>query len=113
MTKREEIVLNKFKYYFRMFFEGLEYLDEKFVDPIVPMSIFSFGITNIECWYFDGIYHIKIILERPGILIGPKGNIINSLTEFIHQQINPNIKIIISESQLWTINYNLMNKELM
>lgn len=110
-------VLNMFKYHFKLFFNGLYYGDEYVVEPIMLFKISSFAITNIECTStniikttIEEIYDIIITLERPGFLIGRKGEIINKLIEYMKTNITENLNIILKESDIWKIDYKEMVK---
>lgn len=95
----QEIPIEKQRFYknnFRTFFEGCYS-----VDPVIPISIISFGITNITFNKTnDNVIHMVITLTRPGMLIGRAGSTYNAITNYLNTKDEPFV-IDIIESKLW------------
>jgi len=84
------------KQQFRMFFEGYEGYE-----AVVEIPIHKFGITDIQFNETDEATEMTITLERPGILIGRAGTVINQLTSHLTGYHGAPVKILIIESRLW------------
>ena len=82
---------------FRMFFEGYEGYE-----AVVEIPIHKFGITDIQFNETDTATEMTITLERPGILIGRAGTVINQLKEYLSEHHGAPVKILIIESKLWS-----------
>jgi len=104
-------VVNYLKTEFKSFFEG----DKFGNNPLFAIPIMKFGITDIKVVEGTELNKSKlsiktidmyITLERPGILIGKGGQVINRLERYLngpqHKDVlkkKVNVKII--ESKLW------------
>jgi len=81
---------------FKYFFEGWEG-----DGAIIDIPIHKFGITDIQFNETDEATEMTITLERPGILIGRAGTVINQLAEHLSNYHDFPVKILIIESKLW------------
>ena len=81
---------------FRYFFEGWEG-----DGAIVDIPIHKFGITDIKFNETDEATEMTVTLERPGILIGRAGTVINQLTTHLSEYHGCPVKVLIIESKLW------------
>lgn len=92
-SRREKEMINRFKSYFHIYFEGID-CD----DAIDPHLISTFGITGLRFEFKDGFLHIWVILERPGLLIGKGGKTIDGLNKWLESS---KMIVHIKESKLW------------
>lgn len=90
---------SRLKYSFRSYFEGSGYEDWS-IDPIEPILIKKFGITDIQFKFKKNLVEMTITLERPGILIGKGGRTIDGVSKFLSSP-EQRVKILIIESKLW------------
>lgn len=87
-----------YKNLIRFFFEGSGNL----VEPVIDIPIGTLGITNIEFDLYKDRLEILITLERPGVLIGKMGRVIDRLTIYLSERgLEIPVKILIKESKLW------------
>lgn len=95
---------SKIKRLFRLFFEGagdpLEPYD-MLIGPEIDIPIMKFGITNMEFFQFDEGIAFRITLERPGLLIGKAGRVIDAIQKYLSDELEESVKIYIVESKLW------------
>ena len=94
-TKEQKEHINRFKSYFRIYFEG----GYDYHDPIVDIPISRFDITDLQFNFKKELLIITIVLGRPGILIGKGGNVIDGLNAWL---LPHNMKVEIKESKLWS-----------
>ena len=103
-TQEQIKLINRLKVQFKIYFEGWEY-----EDPIGGnyIHISKFEITDFDFKFKNNELIWKIILNRPGILIGKGGRTIDGLKEYLNSSNeNWNIKIDLEESKLWrSLNY--------
>jgi ribosomal protein S3 len=95
----QEVSLEQQHYYknnFRTFFEGCYDIDAK-----IPISITSFGITDITFHKTDNVIHMVITLTRPGLLIGKAGSVYDAIKTDLNSENQP-FTIDIIESKLWS-----------
>jgi len=64
-------------------------------------SIISFGITDVSVEQNKKEMKITITLERPGLLIGKHGRVINALETHLKGVFSMDVSISIKESKLW------------
>ena len=100
---------------FRNFFEGQTLSGIEYFAPVIAISVMKMGITDIKIEFGTEknkhdidceVVDMFVTLERPGILIGKGGRVINRLERYLNgPQHHPtltrktNVKII--ESKLW------------
>lgn len=96
LSKKQQYHL---KMHFRSFFEG--YGD--YIEPVTPICITVFGITNFRFREFKDKIVFEITLERPGILIGKGGRVIDSIKESLSSRFTCPVEIEIIESKLWRL----------
>jgi len=108
--KRKKVVSVEVQQYlkshFRSFFECSPLSSGGYSDPIINIPIIKFGITDIH--FENGVETIDmyITLERPGILIGRGGRVINNLERYLRgpqhsDMITKKINVKIIESKIW------------
>lgn len=79
-------------------------------DTKVPF-IGEFGITDFIVKENEDLsLKIEICLQRPGILIGYRGNVITGLEKFLKEQIKREIKIHLFESTMFSFSTREKNK---
>ena len=107
-TKREKERINRFKSYFRIYFEGT--YEENDTINFIPVS--RFGITDLEFKFSEILpknalglrtkkvlmLDVTIVLERPGLLIGKGGKTIDNFNNWLSKYY---MKVHIKESKLW------------
>jgi len=89
---------------FRRFFEGFDDLYSGYhhdMEPIIDIPISKFGICDIQFDESNSEVIMYITLERPGILIGSRGYVIDKLQEYLSECYDKRVKISIIESKLW------------
>lgn len=89
------------KVYLRAYFEPPQYESggnrAQYICPVGCLEITNIFVqTNRQ-----GIVLMEITLGKPGLLIGPKGKTIDSLTQYIGSRIPQPLEIIVKESTLW------------
>jgi len=89
--------INKLKTSFRGYFEGYFGTDV----PECPHRLTDFGITNLMFRDRKTFVEIEVTLERPGLLIGKGGTVIDGLQAYLTLFHNKTVKIHIVESKLW------------
>jgi|SRR5690554_6014328 len=98
-TQEQIKLINRLKVQFKIYFEGWEYEDAIGGDYI---HISKFEITDFDFKFKNNELIWKIILNRPGFLIGKGGRTIDGLKEYLNSSNeNWNIKIDLEESKLW------------
>ena len=65
------------------------------------VSLISMGITDVSVEQNKKEMKITITLERPGLLIGKKGRVIDALETYLKDAFDTTVSIIIEESKLW------------
>lgn len=96
LTQNEE---RKYKLLFRFFFEGTRYMNDK---PNIDIPVIKFGITQFKFDRYCNHLVMHIWLERPGVLIGKRGQVINTLTKYLSERgLKIPVKILIYDSKLW------------
>ena len=117
--KKEKLASNEVSNYlkneFKSFFEGIRFGEEYLDNPIIAVPLMKFGITDIKVVEGTELTKSKlsiktidmyITLERPGILIGKGGQVINRLERYLngpqHKDVLKNkVNVKIFESKLW------------
>jgi len=90
-TQEQIKLINRLKVQFKIYFEGWDYI-----------HISKFEITDFDFKFKNNELIWKIILNRPGFLIGKGGRTIDGLKEYLNSSNeNWNIKIDLEESKLW------------
>lgn len=92
-TRAQVKQINQFKSLFRTYFEGGYDFDAAY-----PMSITSLGITDLIFVFNGRLLLVTVVLERPGLLIGKAGIVIDDLNKYLATM---NIVVGIKESKLW------------
>jgi ribosomal protein S3 len=64
-------------------------------------KFFELHIINVTSRIEKGILNVRIELERPGALIGKGGKDIDLLQNYIEEELDCLVNIIIIESKLW------------
>jgi hypothetical protein len=113
--KVKPVVKEYLKTEFKRFFEGTIIAGDEYDKPIISIAVIKFGITDIDVNYDTepgkngetvDVINMFITLERPGILIGRAGRVINRLERYLngpqHQpQLDRKVNVKIVESKLW------------
>lgn len=85
---------------FRTYFEGF-YYDGSFIqEPIDPILIKNFEITDFTIDFLENETVINITLVRPGLLIGKGGKTIDGVRDYI-RKFYASTRIHLIESNLW------------
>jgi len=84
-----------FKCHFKTYFTGCYG-----VEPIDPISIKNFGITDFKVFESDKHYLVEITLTEPGMLIGRQGRTIDGVKKYL-QYNEKEVVIHLIESKLW------------
>ncbi len=67
----------------------------------VDFSLSLCRITNISVKEKRNIVHVNITLERPGMIIGKSGCVIDALTKYLSKELSKEVKIHLIESEIW------------
>ena len=91
-TDNQIDMINGFKNAFRLHFD--------------KSTIMSFGITKFE-YFFDTRHActVTIYLERPGLLIGEKGKVLDEFEEYLNSDTYA-YQIFLKDSELWKLESN-------
>lgn len=103
--KPKKITANQERSYkigFRFFFEGIKDEQGIYVEPSIDIPVRNFGITNFKFERFKEYLLITITLERPGILIGKRGHVIDELKKYLStRELKMPVKFNLIESKIW------------
>lgn len=95
---RQINIENKFKYEFKYFFQG----DEYGLPPFGSLTdIAKFHIIDFKFKHNGSSVDIEIWLGCPGLLIGKGGNIIDSLTKYLNDNLSVEVKLTLKEKSIW------------
>ena len=95
LSKKEEF---RYKCLIRTYFEG-----DRYSLPVSSnaVSVITLGVTEFKFRRFKDHDVIIITLERPGLLVGRGGRVIDSLTEHLEKLYERKIIIKLFESKVW------------
>jgi len=100
----------RFKYNFRVFFEGIKDVytpeygishDGWLIKPVINIPIYRFGITDIQVEFNESDIVCSLTLLFPGYFIGKSGTNLYSIEEHLSDVHNKPVKIKIIESKIW------------
>lgn len=83
--------INQIFYTCPIFIDDLEYYS----------TITRFNINDVTSRVHNNTTEIKVVSERPGMLIGKAGKTLNELRNYLESELHKPVKIIIEESTLW------------
>lgn len=67
-------------------------------------ELWSYQVQDVLSRKVKGVWHVKFIVHRPGLLIGKGGKNIDTIQEFLKKRLETEVKIHIEESTLWRFN---------
>lgn len=66
------------------------------------ISTFSLFVTKIAVQKKDGVISVRIVSERPGLIIGKAGRTIDGLRDHLKDAFQCEVKISLTESNIWS-----------